>query len=328
MQKAPLTFDKLIIPVLKEDEVLIKNEAVAQNPCATVPQPPLPHTNGCDLAGTILSVGESVARFKPGDRVCAMATTADRHHGAYQEYTVTSQVWVSKIPADLSFEDACTIPLCFSTAYGGIHALGIAPLGETLEVPIQPQDASVPPVLVWGAGSCVGAAAVQLVKWAGYRVIATASASNHEYVKRLGADWVVDYKDLDQACDEINTLADGKLNLVYDAIQSLEVKSAVMKLFGPSGGRMSVNIDMKQIESRRVDVEVVYGGALDLLFKPELKQEFCLLESAIAQGVFVTHPIEIIPGGLAGVNKGWEMGREEKVRGKKLVYVLADTISQ
>lgn len=124
----------------------------------------------------------------------------------------------TQIPSSLSHEAASTISLAFGTSFAGLHFLSIPPGGTKTVLPLPAQPDAVAPVLVWGAGSSVGAMAVQLIKLSGYRVIATASKKNFDYVKSLGADFVVDYHDGKKAVEEIKEFAAGKLSLVYEYV--------------------------------------------------------------------------------------------------------------
>lgn len=177
-------------------------------------------------------------------QVAAFLSRKTARHGAYQEYTIASApqtFHVSRydgfsplvpapqpltlpphlqIPPYLTHEEASTIPLAYSTAVGGIFG--------DLHVPIPPRGASLPlplnaetPILVWGGASSVGAYAIQLAKLSGYRVITTAGPANFDYVKSLGADIVIDYKDGEKAVEEIKKASGGKLRLVVECVYPL-----------------------------------------------------------------------------------------------------------
>jgi NADPH:quinone reductase-like Zn-dependent oxidoreductase len=162
----------------------------------------LPHILGSDVSGEVAEVGSLVQRVKAGERVllypgiscgqCEMCSkgldSACRSYtvfgafvdGGYAEYVKAPEVNVIPIPGDLSFDEAAAVPLVFVTAW---HMLfGRAQLKASEDV------------LVIGAGSGVGSAAIQLAKTVGARVIATAGADwKLEKAKALGADEVINH---------------------------------------------------------------------------------------------------------------------------------------
>ena len=184
-----------------ENEILVQNHAVAINPVdgslQTVAWWPLnyPTILGHDVAGEVVAVGPGVTRFKKGARVIGHAVgmaTKRNENNAFQAYTILQTNMASEIPDSISFESAAVIPLGYSTAAAGLFQ--DAHLG--LQFPTQPpQKPTGKTVLIWGGASSVGCNAIQLAVAAGYEVVTTASSKNFEYVKKLGASEVFDYKD-------------------------------------------------------------------------------------------------------------------------------------
>jgi len=132
-------------------------------------------TPGMEFSGVVDSVGKSVSRFKPCDRV--FGATGFRF-GANAEYACTVEDATAHMPANLTFEQAAAI------TFGGITALYF-----WQQTSIKPGDH----VLVYGASGCVGSAAVQLAKHFGAHVTGVCSTANLEMVKSIGADEVIDY---------------------------------------------------------------------------------------------------------------------------------------
>ncbi|RDW77090.1 zinc-binding dehydrogenase-1 [Coleophoma cylindrospora] len=187
-----------------ENEIVIKNAAIAMNPVDGILQLAggmiftwikHPFILGSDSAGEVVEVGKGVTRFKVGDRVVGNAVGMDpkvakSSEGAFQLYTVLRTSLTSPIPSSMSYEDACVFPLCVSTAACGLFmkdalalsypSLSPKPTGKT--------------VLIWGGSTSVGSSAIQLAIAAGYEVITTASPKNFNYVKRLGAVEAYDYR--------------------------------------------------------------------------------------------------------------------------------------
>ncbi|KAF2729913.1 GroES-like protein [Polyplosphaeria fusca] len=166
-----------------------------------------PFILGDDVAGEVVEVGPLVSRFKPGDRVVGHAVSIDKRsnrasEGAFQEYVVLRDNLVSTIPDDLSFERACVLPLCLSTAACGLFMkdyLGLAhPMSKTQK--------TGQTLVVWGGSTSLGSNAIQLAVAAGYEVITTASPKNFDYVRKLGATEVFDYRSATAAADIISAL--------------------------------------------------------------------------------------------------------------------------
>lgn len=157
----------------------------------------MPHIVGSDIAGVVAEVGSLVTRVKVGDRVllcpgisCGQCEfcfkgldSACRSYtlfgvmveGGYAEYVKSPEVNVIPIPGDLSFDEAAAVPLVFTTAWHMLFTRARLQPGED--------------VLVVGAGSGVGSAAIQIAKLVGSRVIAVAGTDQKlEKARALGAD--------------------------------------------------------------------------------------------------------------------------------------------
>jgi len=157
-------------------EVLVRVRAAGVNPVDWKSAPRrVGLVPGVDVAGTIDTLGENVARFKVGDAVIGFA----RGSGSYAEYAVVPITSLARKPRKMSFEEAAGLPIAAETAYRALHEAGRIAAGQT--------------VLINGAAGGVGSAAVQIAKAAGARVVGTASPNNHEFLRSIGADDVIDY---------------------------------------------------------------------------------------------------------------------------------------
>ncbi len=158
-----------------------------------------PVTPGFDLCGTIVRCGPEVGGFQPGDRVCGMSDR--RGGGALAEECVCAAGVLAKVPAGLSNEEAAGLPLAGLTAWQGLRDHG--------------RIASGMRVLVVGASGGVGHLAVQLACELGGRVTAVCGPDNLEWVARLGAENVLNYREakwLEEA---------GAFDLIFDAVGAL-----------------------------------------------------------------------------------------------------------
>lgn len=176
--------------VAKADEVVVRVEAAAVNPLdlkiiaghmQQVFPIELPYVPGTDFSGVVEAVGAQVTHLEPGDRV--VGRTQPGVGGALAARVVVSADSVLAMPEGMSFEQGAALPTAFGTARQALFDTGALQRGET--------------VLIHAAAGGVGTMAVQLARGAGARVIATASARNHEMVRSLGADEVIDYRTQD-----------------------------------------------------------------------------------------------------------------------------------
>jgi NADPH:quinone reductase-like Zn-dependent oxidoreductase len=128
---------------------------------------------GADFAGEVEAVGRNVSGFRPGDAVMGF------QHGSFAEYVSAPAEAIGLKPANLTFEEAATLPLGALTALQGLRDEGEVKAGQR--------------VLIVGASGGVGIYAVQIAKLLGAHVTGVCSARNAEFVRSLGADDVVDY---------------------------------------------------------------------------------------------------------------------------------------
>ncbi|WP_428937855.1 NADP-dependent oxidoreductase [Fontivita pretiosa] len=181
-----LRLEQLPLPVPGPGQMLVRVHAAAVNPIdwrirssgRRLSGDAGPYVPGFDLSGVVVSIGPQVSRFKPGDEIFAMLDL--RRGGAYAEYAVVSESEAAGKPASASFLQAAAVPLVALTAWQALFDTAALQPGQT--------------ILIHGGAGGVGSMAVQLAKWKGATVIATASAGNHEFLRSIGADRVIDYR--------------------------------------------------------------------------------------------------------------------------------------
>lgn len=143
----------------------------------------LPLILGNDVAGVVIRVGPNVRRFKPGDEVYARPPA--QRIGAFAEMIAMDEKAVAHKPAALSMEEAASMPLVALTAWQVLVERAKLEKGQK--------------VLIHAGSGGVGTVAIQLAKHLGAFVATTTSAANADWVKRLGADVVIDYNQDDFA---------------------------------------------------------------------------------------------------------------------------------
>ena len=137
----------------------------------------LPLVLGWDVSGVLVAVGPGVTRLKVGDEVFSRPDIS--RDGAYAEFIVIKESEVALKPKSIDHIHAAALPLAGLTAWQSLFDAGGLSSGQR--------------VLIHGASGGVGTLAVQLAKWKGARVIGTALAHNHEFLRELGVDQVIDY---------------------------------------------------------------------------------------------------------------------------------------
>jgi NADPH:quinone reductase-like Zn-dependent oxidoreductase len=178
-----ISIDDLPKPEPGRGEVVVRVKAAGIGPWdglirsgKSVLPHPLPFTLGSDLSGEVDSVGAGVENLKIGDDV--FGVTNERFTGAYAEYAVARAAMLAPKPKRLNHTHAASVPVVAVTAWQMVFDCAQLSSGQA--------------VLVHGGAGNVGGYAVQLAKRAGAVVIATASVENDSYVRRLGADGVID----------------------------------------------------------------------------------------------------------------------------------------
>ena len=184
-----LSITELPVPIVKEDEVLVKIKSISINPVdvktragkgvSAVLKIDDPMILGWDLSGTIETVGASVENFKTGDEVFAMVRFPQSGK-VYAEYAAAPAVQLALKPASVTHEEAAAACLAALTAWQSLTINYNLKRGER--------------VFIHAASGGVGHYAVQMAKYLGAYVIGTSSAANKDFVLSLGADEHIDYK--------------------------------------------------------------------------------------------------------------------------------------
>jgi NADPH:quinone reductase-like Zn-dependent oxidoreductase len=206
-----IVLDDIPIPVPAENQVLIKVKAAgvgnwdALARSGKIPQP-LPLTLGADVSGIVEKVGPGVSAFAPGDEVFGL--TNDLFTGGYAEHAVVQAGAIAKKPQRSTFIEAASVPVVAVTAHKMLFEHGNVKPDQT--------------VLVHGAAGNVGAYIVQLAHRAGARVIATAGKEDMAYVRGLGADQIIDYRN--ERFEDIASGVDAVMDTVGGDIQERSLK--------------------------------------------------------------------------------------------------------
>ncbi len=136
---------------------------------------PLPYTPGVEVSGTVAAIGKNVSDFAVGDKVFGFIGIV----GGYATQALSTADRLAHAPTNLALEQAGGVPAAALTAWQALHEHAAIEAGQK--------------VLIHGGAGGVGSFAIQMAHLAGAYVIATSSAKNHDYLRSLGADEVIDY---------------------------------------------------------------------------------------------------------------------------------------
>ncbi|MCO7177142.1 NADP-dependent oxidoreductase [Sporolactobacillus kofuensis] len=212
------------VPEPKEHQVVVKLAATSINPIDWKLREgylkqlfdwEFPIILGWDVAGVIAKVGDNVSGWSEGDRVFARPATTP--HGSYAEYAAVDDHLLVRIPDNISFDEAASIPLAGLTAWQVLFDYGKLQAGEK--------------VLIHAGAGGVGSLAIQFAKAKGAYVYATASAKNLDFLKSLGADEVIDYQS-----QNFTEVLNG-IDLVFDTMGG-KVQQESFKVLKPGSGKL------------------------------------------------------------------------------------------
>lgn len=191
-----ITLAQLSKPIISDNEVLIKVHALGLNPVdyklinEHSSSWSYPHILGLDAAGEIIKLGKNNPKnFKLGDRVFFHNDLTTQ--GCYAEYAKAKYNVVANIPDNVSYEEAASVLCSGLTAYSAIYRK-TSLVGKKN-------------ILIHAGAGGVGTIAIQLAKIAGLKVITTVSEHKKDIVKKLGADYIIDYhnEDVDKRIADI-----------------------------------------------------------------------------------------------------------------------------
>lgn len=194
-----LRIESVPLPTPGADEVLVRVEYASVNPVDWKLQAagrlPFPAIPGGDFSGEVVARGEQVRDLACGTRVAGIADPRLRS-GSYAGFVAVAANAVVPRPARMTGPEAAAYPTVAVAAWRFLIATGRVQVGER--------------VLIHGGAGGVGSMLVQLAKAHGAHVIATASARNHDDLKGLGADQVVDYRNarFEEVVDPVNLVID------------------------------------------------------------------------------------------------------------------------
>jgi alcohol dehydrogenase len=262
-------------PPVGDGQVLVEVHAASLNPFDTsvragymkdmIPLN-LPITLGGDIAGVIVEPGTS--NFKVGEKVYGQANAVAGNSGAFAEYAATSASEIAAMPDGFDFKHAAALPLVSASARQALRQ----------HINLQSGDK----IFIHGGAGGIGSVAIQLAKHLGAYVASTANGANIEYVKSLGADEVIDYKNEDYAerltgYDAVFDTVGDNFPRMYDVLRSggtavtmiAEVDEAKAAELDITAIRQSTHVTTEILDELR---ELAESGVIE----PQIDQVFPL----------------------------------------------------
>jgi NADPH:quinone reductase-like Zn-dependent oxidoreductase len=259
------------------DEVLVELAATSVNPADWLLRGgyarslvlPMPFTPGMDFAGVVREIGSGVTGFAIGDRV--FGATLIARSGSYADYVTAAAAIVAHVPENVALRMAAAVPLAALTAW------------EATRDALHQGVTAGRRVLIQGGAGGTGTFAVQFAKQYGAHVIATSSAHNHDLLRSLGADDVVDYRaarfeDVVDPVDAVIDLVGGDIPLrsiplirkggaLASIVPSPDTQAECEALAGRHGVRLSyVNMSVKRDMAAFAEIARRIGtGALKVI---------------------------------------------------------------
>lgn len=248
------------VPEIDASEVLVRVKAVGvgiQDRWFMPKSAKFPYAIGIEAAGIIEKTGKAVTCYQPGDQVMFTSSMQPKG-GVWAEFAAVREEALIRIPDGLSFIQAAALPMSGSTALESMRMLGL-----------KPDDT----VFMAGASGAIGTLTIQLAKALGCRVAASASSKNHEYMRSLGAEKTVDYRDPDWT----NQVRDWRPGGV-DAALAIQPGTGISCLHVVKDGGTVVTVSGDQLSVER-GIRVA-----QVMVSPETKKELAHLASEVAAG--------------------------------------------
>lgn len=269
---------------------------------------PLPAIIGHDVSGVVEEKGSDVTGFEVGDEVYYTPKIFGGP-GSYAEQHVADVDLVARKPTNISHLEAASLTLVGGTIWEALVTRAQLAVHET--------------ILIHGGAGGVGTVAIQLAKAIGARVITTARSSNHDFVRSLGADEVIDYNSADYV-SAVTDLTQGEgVNVVFDTIGGDALTKSPLIL--ADAGRVVSIVDIAQPQN----LIEAWGknAAYHFVFTRQNRGKLDALTTLVERGLIKPVVGAVLP--LARVGEAHELlenGGSRGLRGKVVIDVAGQTV--
>jgi NADPH:quinone reductase-like Zn-dependent oxidoreductase len=302
------------IPVVGPRQVRVRVHATAINPldyqirrgdyAAYIS---LPAIIGYDISGVVEETGASVSEFAIGDAV--YYTPRIFGPGSYAEQHVADVDLIARKPRNISHLEAASLSLVGGTVWEALVTRAQLVVQET--------------ILIHGGAGGVGTVAIQLAKAIGARVITTARRSNHDFVRSLGADEVIDYTSEDYVAAVADLTHGHGVDVVLDTVGGDTLARSALVI--ADGGRVVSIVDTPQPQN----LIETWGknAAYHFVFSRQNRGKLAALTNLVERGLIKPVIGAVLP--LDRVGEAHEMlegGSSRGLRGKLVIDVVGQTV--
>ncbi|TBU41503.1 GroES-like protein [Dichomitus squalens] len=322
------------IPTPGPEDVLVKVVAAALNPADwKIPDYNMisayPWIAGGDGAGIVEQVGSAVTNVAKGDKVLFEADWVTVDKATFQQYAVVPAQLTAKIPENISFDQAASVPLGLATVTTGLWNHHPDAKSVHFTAPYEEGGQTKyagKPAFILGGSSSVGQYAIQVAKLSSFSpIITTASSHNEALLKSFGATHVLDRSlPASTLAAEVAKIAGGKpVEFVYDAISLADTQALGYEVLAPGGVLVVTNPVAIPEEKKKVGDNKKIVNVFGVVHTPENREfgaeQYSRLTEWLKTGVIVPNRVEVLPNGLAGIPEGLERLKNNKVSGVKLI---------
>lgn len=343
------------LPELESGQLLIKAVAFAANPTdwkhLAYGLASKDAIVGNDASGYIEAVGPNTKGFEKGDIVSTMIRgSVSKTQGAFGEYVIANAGSTLKYETStFNTDEKLSIGENKSSLINSFEAaasitLSLATVGVSFahHLKIDPEQSSGKYILIWGGSTATGIIAIQVAKKVyNLKVITTASPKNHEFLKSLGVDHILDYNS-SNVVDQIKEIGGGEIHYALDTVST---ELTFQSVYDATEGSKNARLDnLSQLNSSSIKTntsrgEVPLGGTAvyqvdgkdmvfgDIVVPPseELVRDFNHYWSKLVPpylNEFKSANLIVLEPGLTSANKAFELLKENKISAGKVVFRL------
>ncbi|MEZ0575633.1 zinc-binding alcohol dehydrogenase family protein [Halodesulfovibrio aestuarii] len=268
------------VPTPHGHEILVKVQATSINPLDTKLRMRTPSSEqivlGYDTSGIVVDTGDEVTHYKKGDHIYFMGQA--KYAGSFAQYQLADARTVAFAPKNCSEAETATFPVATFTAYDALF--------NRLEYISAANANTEKTILIIGGAGGVGSMAIQLAKWAGLTVIATASREETaDWCRDMGADYVINHHN--NMMEQIRELDMHWVNSIFCTTHLSDHWGTMSELIEPQGAIVLIDdpagpLDLRLFKTKSVRICWEFALVRTMYDTPDLQMQGFIL-AKIAQ---------------------------------------------